>query len=165
MTTLENKSYFFSFSQPKSFMLFFRHIDKAFYLFITVAILFSYKDLKGQLLSDVFLITCVLFLITFFLGKFLLKVIWRFDIDFNKKEMVFYLCRKDIPVRVHFSKIKRIVVSGAIYFHFEKRSLLYSTNQYNEILPILKTFKDINWGRMCDSLGPDKFIRDMIDGK
>lgn len=101
----------------------------------------------------------------FFFGKFLSKVIWRFDIDFNKSEMVFYLCRKNSPVCVHFSKIKRIVVSGAIYFHFEKRSLLYSTNQYKKILPILKTFNDISWGRMCDSLGPDKAIRDMIDGK
>lgn len=165
MDTLKNNKIFFSFSQPKSFMLFFRYIDNVFYFMSIIATLLSYYNLKGQQFKDVLIIMCTLVLIVVLFGKFLSKVIWRVDIDFRKEEIKFYLCRKDNPICVHFSKIERIVVSGPIFFYFEKKRYLYSTNKYYEILPILKTVKSINWGKMCDSLGPNKLIRDKIDGK
>lgn len=83
---------------------------------IAVLFLFTYQDLKGDLLYDVIILAGVLSLILALFGKFIAKLIWRLDVDFNKEKIIFYLCRKNDPIHVDFHEIQRIKVNGPIVF-------------------------------------------------
>ncbi len=156
-----NKTY--SYSQHSSFKLIANHGEKFFYLLVIIGIIFTYEDLKGQFLFDVTILISGLFILLFIIGKFVAKVIWRVDVDFNKEIISFNLCRESSPIVIGFSDIDQIRVSGPIVFFVDKKKYYYSTNQYKEILKTLHNVKKITWGKMCDILGPEKSIRDMID--
>ena len=153
----------YSFSQPKSFKLIANHGEKVFYVLLLFGILYTYQDLKGQFLIDIIILVSILFLILIIVKKFLSKVIWRFDVNFDQKRVSFYLCRNISPVHVDFTEIDQIKVSGPIVFLTKNKKFLYSTNQYLEILKIVNKVKKITWGKMCDFLGPNKSIREIVD--
>jgi hypothetical protein len=157
-----NKTY--SYSQHGSFKLIANHGEKIFYFLVIIGVLFTYEDLKGQFLIDVILLMSGIFLLFFIIGKFVAKIIWRIDVDFNEEIISLNLCRKSSPIVIGFSDIDQIKVSGPIVFFVGNRKYYYSTNQYKEILKTLHNVKNITWGKMCDILGPEKAIRDMIDG-
>ena len=158
-----NNRYLYTFSQPESFRLVANHGEKVFYLLVIIGFLYTYKDLKGQFLIDVAILITALFLLLVIVGKFVSRVIWRFDVDFTKKKIIFYLCRKGFPIYVDFLDIHQIKVSGPIVFFVENKKYYYSTNEYEEILKILKNLKRITWGKMCNILGPNESIREIID--
>lgn len=161
MNTKESR---FIFSQNIAFKFIANHGEKLFYLLVIIGVLFTYKDLKGQFLIDVALLIFVLFMILFFTGKFVAKIIWRLDVDFHSGKLSLYLCRNPVPRVIDFIEIDQIKVSGPIIIFAGQRKYYYSTNQYEEILPILQRVKRIQWGRMCNVLGPNKMIRKSIDG-
>jgi hypothetical protein len=153
----------YSFSQPNYFKLIANHGEKAIYLLIVIGVFFTYQDLKGQFLIDVTILIIVLFLFLAIIGKFISRIIWRIDIDLDKKKIVLYLCRNASPIPIVFNKIEQIKVSGPIVFLAGNKKYYYSTKDYEEILTILNNIKKIAWGKMCNILGPDKSIRELID--
>lgn len=154
----------YSYSQHNSFKLIANHGEKIFYLLVIIGILFSYEDLKGQFLVDVTILISGLFVLLFIVGKFVSKIVWRIDVDFNEEILSLELCRESSPIVIRFNEIDQIKVSGPIVFYVGNRKYYYSTNQYKEILKTLNNVKNITWGKMCNILGPEKSIRDMIDG-
>ena len=162
---MNDKKQLYSFSQPKSFKLVATHGDKVFYVLLFIGVLYTYQDLKGQFLIDVIILVSILFFILILVAKFLSKVIWRFDVNFDQKKVSFYLCRNVTPVHVNFTEIDQIKVSEPIIFLIENKKFFYSTNQYIEVLKIVNRVKKITWGKMCDVLGPNKKIRDIVNGE
>lgn len=154
-----------SFSQPKSFKFIANHGEKIFYALLFLGIFQTYQDLKDKFLLDVIILITMLFLLLFIVGRFLKRVIWKFDLDFDRQEIFFYLCRTKKPIKINFSEIDYIKVNGPIIFFIKQKKFLYSTNQYTETLKILQKIKKIKWGRMCDILGPKKEIRDQVDSE
>jgi hypothetical protein len=152
-----------SFTQPKSFRFVANHGEKVFYVLCIIGVFYTYQDLKGQFLIDVIILVSILFLILYGVKIFLLKVIWRFDVDFDQEKITFYLCRNTMPIHLDFRKIDQIKVSGPIVFLFDKKKLYYSTNQYTEVLKTLQQVKQITWGKMCNLLGPKESIRKIVE--
>jgi hypothetical protein len=153
----------FSFSQPPSFKLVANHGEKVFYGIVFIGVLSTYQDLRGQFLIDVIILVSILFTILFMVAKFLSKVIWRFDVNFDSRKVSFYLCRSTSPIYINFTEINQIKVNGVIIFFIKDKKLFYSTKQYIEVLKILNRVRNITWGKMCDILGPNKSIRQVFD--
>lgn len=160
---MENTNSSHSFAQPRSFKFVADHGEKFFFILILFGVILTYQDLKGQFLIDVVFVFSALLIILFICTRFLSKVIWRFDVDFDKKKITFFLCRSASPILINFTEIDEIKVSGPIVFFYDNRKLYYSTNQYTDVLTTLLRVKRITWGRMCNILGPDESIRKIVD--
>ena len=152
-----------SFAQPKSFRLMAEHGEKVFYVLFIIGFFYTDKDLKGQFLIDVIILVSILLFILHVVKRFLSKVIWRFDVDFDKEKITFFLCRNTSPIHIDFGEIVQIKVSGPIVFLFNNKKLYYSTNQYTEVLRTLQRVKQITWGKMCNILGPNESIREIVE--
>lgn len=153
----------YTFSQHKSFKYLMNNIDKIFFILIILGIVFTYKNLSGQFFVDVLCLIIFLTILILISNLLIKKLVWKFSIDFNKRTILFFLCKKNDPIQLLFSEIKNIKANGPIIFHCNDRNLYYSTKEYVKTLKILNRIKPIQWGNMCNLFGPEKSIRKKID--
>lgn len=125
--------------------------------------LYTYQDLTSFQFRAVIEICVGLIFVMFLVSWLLKRAIHEFSINWPEKKIVFYFYRTKTPVTVNFEEIQGIKVNGPIYFKIDGKSKLFSTNKYTDVLAELRKIKEIEWGKFCDLLGPDKDTRSEID--
>jgi hypothetical protein len=128
-----------------------------------IGFLVTYQDMATFQIKTVIEICVALTIVLFLVSRLLKSAIHEFSINWPDKKMQFYFYKTKTPLTVQFEDIQGIKVNGPIFFKINGKSKLFSTNKYKTVLTELRKIREIEWGKYCDVLGPDKNTRSEID--
>jgi hypothetical protein len=136
------------FSRPKSEKYFIDYADKLGLLVIIVLYMagmingIAFQNARGWFGTLPFIL-----LIIFLYNPVFRRFAFRISIDPERDEYTFTMFRKKGSLSVKGQDIKKIYVNFFITFFFENHKVLYTGVDDNQLLRILKSKKNISFGR------------------
>jgi hypothetical protein len=156
----------YTFSQPKLYLFVVNHGGKiclvVLILMILVAIVSS-KEISdlGRYIHVIIFLGILIYLTGRLLRKFAHKII----VDFDLRQIEFFMNRFKDVVKADFNDVINIRVNGYIIFVLKTEKIFYSGAPNKEILTCLNKIKKIQWGFLCALLGPSKNLREDVGGR
>ena len=148
------------FDAPKTEKFIGNHLEKFFFIFLIVPILFVFKrELSlDSYLTVVFLCIALLFIFVIFQRKFAYKI----SVNFNSQKIQFYMYRSNELIEISFSQLDTIRINGYVIFKLQNRTILFKDLQNNKLFKCINRVKKIEWGILCNIWGPSKEIQNKL---
>lgn len=149
-------------SQKKIYKIVFNNLDRFFYVLWAVIVLFTYRHFNTEHHVRLIYLTIAMALMFLFYTFLVRKVLHKIILNLSDKTVTFYPYKTRKAVTYNFDQIKRVKVNGAIYIKVNEMWFAYSTTDYSKVLKAMCRIRDIEWGGLCNLLGPAADEREIL---
>jgi hypothetical protein len=149
-------------SKQKHNKIVFNNLDRIFYFIWFIAIIVTYKTFDSSQYTKLINLTIALILIFIGYTYLIRKALYEICVDLNNETITLHPYKTKTPIKFDFNEIQRIKVNGAIYIKVHGKWFIYSTTAYSKALCALCRIRTIEWGKLCNILGPRQEERERL---
>lgn len=156
-----------SFSQSKLQRLIANHIDKFIWGCVFIIMVFAIVRVVrvGFLNTYAIIILILLLILPYVFVKLQQKFAYKIIVNFDSGVLQLFMHRSGEVITADFNEIENIRVNGYIIFVLKNKKVFYNDLQNIELFKCLTRIKQIYWGALCSLFGPNKSIRDKVNGE
>lgn len=95
--------------------------------------------------------------------RFYRRVAYEINISNEDKKIQLSIYRSNKVISLNFHEIKKIAINGYLIFTTDTDKFYFGAKVENSLFQELSKIKQIQWGPLCNILGPTKSSRDEYD--